>query len=274
MAEIDPAGSYLMPAHFGPRQFDPRSSGWYRDVTSMTVSYLTDRERLAALLPEPFEVGEEPLVSVVYARNRDVDWLAGRGYNLIGVDAPVRYRHGDTDLGGTYSLVLWENLADAILHGRELHGIPKLFADIPDHDEADGSWRCEASHFGHRIVEMGITDQRAATDDEIATATREHEKNPYPMGWRYFPNQTGFGTAVSEAVTFPSVNEVSEAWVGTGSISWSHLDWEQNPTQFHIVNALADLPILEHRPAVVARGSTNLFHPDRPYATLGPIPPS
>jgi hypothetical protein len=39
--------------------------------------------------------------------------------------------------------------------------------------------------------------------------------------------------------------------------------WEQNPTQHHIINALADLPVLEYLPAVVAKGSTNLILPER-----------
>ena len=57
MFKFNPNASYMMPAHFGPRPMHPKSSGWYRDVTVMAISYLTDREKLAAMLPEPFEVG-------------------------------------------------------------------------------------------------------------------------------------------------------------------------------------------------------------------------
>jgi hypothetical protein len=83
------------------------------------------------------------------------------------------------------------------------------------------------------------------------------------MGWRYLPLVGGFGAAISEPTTFPSENVITEAYVGEGSIDWNHLTWEQNPTQFHIVNALADLPVLEYRPAIVTKGSTNLFVPTR-----------
>ena len=31
----------------GQRPFSPKSSGWYRDVTSMSVSFVTDAQRLA-----------------------------------------------------------------------------------------------------------------------------------------------------------------------------------------------------------------------------------
>jgi len=36
-------------------------------------------------------------------------------------------------------------------------------------------------------------------------------------------------------------------------VEWHRLTWEQNPTQFHIVNALKRLPILEYREATVAK---------------------
>ena len=60
---------YVMPAHFGPRT-DKVPSGWYHDVTNLIVSYRTDREKLAAYVPEPFEVAEDAIVSVVYVCNK------------------------------------------------------------------------------------------------------------------------------------------------------------------------------------------------------------
>ena len=51
MFKPDPNASYMMPAHFGPSTLDQRASGWYRDVTMMVVSFVTDREKLAAYLP-------------------------------------------------------------------------------------------------------------------------------------------------------------------------------------------------------------------------------
>ena len=85
MFEFDQNARYTMPAHFGARQFEPGATGWYHDVTALSLSYVTDRDRLAAYLPEPFEVGAEPIVNVFYAQNRDIDWLAGHGYNMIGI---------------------------------------------------------------------------------------------------------------------------------------------------------------------------------------------
>ena len=257
--EFEKHGSYMMPAHFGPRPMSPKSSGWYRDVTLMVVPFLTEREALAAYMPEPFEVAEDPVVTVTYARNREVDWLAGHGYNLIGVNAAVVYRGEKETREGQYALVMWENLADPILTGRELQGIPKVYADIPDHSVIDGEWRANAGHFGHGILDMSVSGLREPMAEEIEAYARGKESGDDPMACRYFPGISGFGHSVIEPTTFPSETTLTEAWVGEGRIEWQQLTWEQNPTQFHIVNALADLPVLSYLPALVAKGSTNLI---------------
>ncbi|HUW17507.1 MAG TPA: acetoacetate decarboxylase family protein [Actinomycetes bacterium] len=266
---LDPNHSYLMPAHLGALQFPSGTSGWYHDVTAMTLSYVTDADRLAGLLPAPFDVGEEPLVSVVYARNRQVDWLAGHGYNLVAVNASAVYRGSAEELEGTFTLVMWENLTDPILSGRELQGIPKLYARIPDHSVVQGVWRATAGHFGHPIVDLTARGLREATDAEIADTLAAREGRDHPMAWRYLPGIGGAGTAVSEPTSVPSEHRFDEILVGEGTVEWHHLTWEQNPTQFHYVNALADLPILEQRPAVVTRGATNLAVLDRLPRRLG-----
>ena len=263
MFEFDPKGRYLMPAHFGAPRIEGAPSGWYHDVTTMNVTYLTDRDKLGRHLPAPFAVGEEALVTVSYARSRKVDWLAGRGYNLISVNAAAVYNGEEDRLEGSFALVIWENLADPILTGRELTGIPKIFADIPDHVIDDNTWRCGASHFGSEILDMSIGGVRQPSSEEIAAAQAAQEGKDNPMGWRYIPAVGGFGAALSEPTIFPSENVITAAYVGTGTIRWNHLTWEQNPTQFHIVNALADLPVLEYRPAFITKGSTNLFIPER-----------
>lgn len=268
MFKPDPNASYQMPAHFGPRYIGPGTSGWYHDVTMMIVAYETEREALQQYLPAPLRVADTPLVTVTYACNKKVDWLAGHGYNLIGVSAAVVYESEGERLEGNYTLVMWENLADPILSGRELQGIPKIFADIPEHSVADGKWSCEAEHFGHPIVDMQIEKLRDPTAEEIAANAEETAGRDHPIGWRFMPAVGGYGPARQEFTTFPSATNITEAQVGEGVVNWNTLSWEQNPTQFHIVNALAALPIVAYRPALVARGSTNLVLPDSPTRVL------
>lgn len=260
MFRIDPRCAYAMPAHFGPRPIG-KATGWYRDVTMMIVPYLTDREKLAAMLPEPFSVGEEPIVSVTYARNRKVDWLAGRGYNLIAVNASAVYQGKREELCGHFTLVMWENLADPILTGRELQGIPKVFADISDHTITDGLWSAAASHFGTKIVDLTIGNTSALSAELIEAGKAAQKGKDSPLGWRFMPGVNGFGVSVSEPTTFPSESTIAEAWVGEGRVDWNRVTWEQNPTQSHIVNALASLPIVEYRPSFITKGAVNLLVP-------------
>ena len=78
------------------------------------------------------------------------------------------------------------------------------------------------------------------------------------MGWRYVPNIGEPGAALSQATCIPSGGSPREAWSGRGEVRWHRSTWERNPTQWHIMNALADLPILEYRWATVSKGGSTL----------------
>lgn len=263
MFKLDPQASYTMPAHFGPRPHSPKATLWYRDVTAMVVSFVTDRECLAQYLPAPFSLPEQAVVSITYACNRQVDWLAGHGYNMVAVNAVAQFDGSEDQLLGNYCLVIWENLCDPILTGRELQGIPKVYADIPDHSVIAGDWHASAGHFGHKFLDIDVGELREPTAQEVVADATDRAGRDNPMAWRYLPGVLGLGESVNEATLYPSENVIDEAWVGEGRATWQHLSWEQNPTQHHIVNALADLPVLEWLPATVTRGSTNLLLPER-----------
>ena len=48
---------------------------------------------------------------------KEIEWLAGRGYNTLGVSFPVVF-NGEVDRAtGSLLTVLWENLTDPILTG-------------------------------------------------------------------------------------------------------------------------------------------------------------
>jgi len=265
MFKFEPGYHYMMPFHFGPRPL--RGSAFYGDVTTMVITYLTDRKMLAEYLPEPFEVGDEPLVSVSYSRNRDVGWLAGWGYNIIGVNASAVFNGQEDHLAGSYCLVLWENLTDPILTGREKEGIPKIYADIPDHTVVEGVWRACASYRGHKIVDLSVEDLNPLPSDQVKELEQRSSEGNW-MGWKYIPNPDGNGAEVSHATLFPTRSSYAAVWLAKGEVKWNRLTWEQNPTQFHIVNALERLPILEYRFAAVFKGSDNLVVSAKPVRAI------
>jgi len=256
---------YVMPFHFGPRP--QKGSARYGDVTTIAITYLTDRRMLSEYLPEPFEVGPEPLVSVSYAMNREVAWLAGGGYNIIGVNVSAVFNGKLDHLAGSYCLVMWENLTDPILTGREIEGIPKIYADIPDHTVCDGIWSACANYRGHKIVDLRVKNLTLLPTDQVKEMERMSREGNW-MGWKYVPKAGGPGAEVSHATLFPTNPTFDHVWTCKGEVKWNRLTWEQNPTQFHIVNALEELPILEYRSAVVLKGSSSLRVGAKPVRPL------
>jgi len=266
--KFNPKWQYMMPAHFGLR---PRGRGpapEYHDVTTMSVTYLTDGEMLSQYLPEPFSIHPEPLIHVSYSMNREVDWLAGGSYNLIGVNTSVVF-NGEVDKNviGTFCLVMWENDCDPIIAGREYLGIPKVYADIEDHSIIEGEWRTSASLRSHKILDLEITGLEAVSAADVKEMNVRAKDGNW-MGWKYVPNTGEPGAAVSHATCNPTSGGTRQAWTGAGKVDWHRLTWEQNPAQCHIVNALADLPIIEYRRAMVLKQGTALETADRKLRML------
>ena len=105
---------YRMPSHFGPSP-GPRQKVdgtlWQRDevvgnTTTLSVSYLTHREKLEALLPPRFELFEEPVITVSAQNLKNLWWLAGRGYNILSVTFRATFRGAEETLTGNFMPVL------------------------------------------------------------------------------------------------------------------------------------------------------------------------
>ncbi len=130
---------YRMPTHFGPRtgprqgensrKFDNRGTP---KTTTISVSFLSNREQLEALLPECFEMGGEPIVTAYASYMTEIEWLAGRGYNVLGVSFPATYNGEQDHVSGSFLTVRWENLTDPIITGREELGYAKIYCELPE----------------------------------------------------------------------------------------------------------------------------------------------
>ena len=217
----------------------------YGKVSVLSVSFATERDLAARLLPEPFRPAHEPLVSVSLAVNEDVAWLAGRAYNLVGVDVAAIFDGDvDHDVHGGFCVVMWENMTEPIIGGRDHSGVPKVFADIPNPTEEAGTWHGSLSHFGHPIMEMavsGLTPLGAEAQSELERARREGNW----MNYKYIPRLENDGADVSYAAIYPTSGTCTTAWEGEGTIRFHCSSFAQNPTQYKVINLLADLPIHE-----------------------------
>lgn len=238
---------FRMPTVFGPapgpRNVPKNRAHLARSVEKMTVSVSarTDRRQLELLLPPRFEVGDDPLLSVAVLRLRDIGWLAGRGYNVVSVSIPVTYRGDEDTVAGDFLAVLWESLADPIVTGRDELGFPKLWANIPDPILLGSSCSCSADWLGFRFFEIEI--------DDLADAA--HEALPSPgvtLTYKYVPRSAAAAREEADVAYVtadpaePS-STVDTSLVGRGSFRFYPARWEDMPTQYPIVTALAALPL-------------------------------
>ena len=252
MFNFSPQSNYSMPAHFGGVEGQPRS--WtYADVTSVLIRYETDLEALSRYVPEPFEI-TQPVVGINYSMNRGVEWMAGGNYNLIGVNVPVAYRHGDERIEGQYALVVWENKTCPILGGREQTGIPKIFADIEDLHQLEDRLFTSASYEGSAFLRIDARKTNAVTPEELSVINQQLGKLNW-FGWRYIPNTGGPGAALSHPTLYPIESVFTSGWRGEGRVHWQALTWEQNPTQAHIIEALSTLPINSYGDCAITSGN-------------------
>lgn len=254
--QIERDGNYLMPVSFG--QTRPLKAGIFEEVWSLSTRYQTDKDASAAFLPEPFEPSDEPVVTVYYQQCRRVNFLAGGGYNLMGVNLAAFFNGKLDRLHGNFALVLWENDTHPIIRGRELLGLPKIFGEIPDPFWLDDQWRMQVSENGRLLAEMKIGGLTALRDADLAVVARQQAETPW-MGWRYIPNVTGAGAALSQATRIGQENFVTEAWSGQGTVRYgSDASWEACPFSGDIVTALKTLPIKEYITSTVTRGSIRM----------------
>ena len=245
---------YKMPVHFGGYPYQP-GENVYHDVVSMLFTIKTDGNRLSQYIPECFEL-LQPEFTINYAQCREIDWMAGSAYNLIDVSVPVRFNGRSDQVEGTYSLVVWENKTEPILGGREETGVAKIYCDIEDLHNIQDKRFTTASFEGNSFLWLEMTLEGPVND----TMMEQMRYSPVnSMHWRYIPKVGGPGAELSQIVLYPQRSEMKEAWRGQGNIQWTVLRYEQNPTQAHIINALAALPLLEMSEAVLAKGAIYLM---------------
>ena len=254
---------YRMPTHFGPRT-GPRQGPDGRKfdnidsprTTRISLSFLSSAAQLEALLPPGFALDGEPVVTISASYMTEIEWLAGRGYNTLGVSFPARYRGQEDEVRGSFLTVLWENLADPIITGREELGFAKIYCELPPPTVLNGNYRLTASWMGFQFLELEATDLRQQSAAEI-DAFVQSQTGDGLLHYKYMPRTGEWGQADSAyAVLTPAAapnQTIQERWLGTGRVQWRAARWEDMPTQYNIVNRLAELEVGEVRGASLVK---------------------
>ena len=250
---FDPRYTYRMPVAFGPmpgpRQALPGCGprGSTASVTTLTLRFRTTEQSLDELLPPCFELSGEPIVTVEYSELSDVPWLAGRGYDTFAIKVPVQFEGARDRVTGSFVAVVWENSADPIITGRDELGYAKLFADLHSSTEQWDKHRCMASWDGHIFAELEL-ENITEVPPEVAP------QQDGVLHFRYVPGvEAGAGPDFVSAVLTPAVDgvEVTRQATATGRVHFVKSSWQQLPTFYNVVNALARLPVVSYEECVV-----------------------
>ena len=251
---------YMMPAHFGPcvtpRQDKDLERFIYDQPTHRiyhTIVFESDIGQMSQLVPQGFEV-TAPYVSVFIGMLREIAWLAGYGYNLAGVNFPVKYHGKSGTVEGSLLLVLWENHADPIITGREQLGYNKIFASIDDITEYGSIARTKLSSWGFTFLEMDFFMPSEPEDRGVLLSVLANPDSKGTFHHKYIPRTgDGFRAADAEYVTMtPNDHKLpadispprpDELTYMSGTLKWNVPRFEDMPTQFHIVQALGALEI-------------------------------
>ncbi|KAK4891432.1 hypothetical protein LTR27_009927 [Elasticomyces elasticus] len=258
------------------RQKTPETSRTY------SIKFRTSRTYLQNLLPAGFAFTSPATAVSATISCTTLDgmaWLAGGGYSHLGLYIHgINYTKRDgSKVFGTYLPVLFENLADPIITGRDELGMPKLFADIDVKANGDKGCEITLSWRGTTFGTFALSD----LDEETPVVNGEQSSAPVQRGpgppppppeqgtffYRYVP---AVGEPGKSDVEYPVLAPKPEAIAGTESpksfatktatISLQAEDWQALPTLHHVSEWLAGMPIysVEEAKLVRSTGVTDL----------------
>lgn len=243
----------------GPRQlFDGTSR---RDLAASECETLeiiikTSATMLRNLFPSSRFRFEKP-DTVAHASLRiqtlsNLDWLGGHGYNLLGF-----YIHNvqyTDDVGliheGSYLPVMFEDMAEPIISGREELGFPKVFSGIAIKKESDTrgvtmSWKgtewCKIHVAGLRKDARPLPPVEASMSEKIFVHKLVHTRG----GALSMPDADYVAMIDTKSDSLQACPQSMESWNGTAKITFNPCNASQLPTLHHIVSRLAELPIFD-----------------------------
>jgi hypothetical protein len=251
---------YRMPTHFGPlmgprqgpdgRTFDCVNNP---KTTTLSISFLTNPDQLKALLPACYELSSEPIVTVHSSHMTEVEWLAGRGYAMLGVSFPAKFQGKVDKVEGSFLSVLWENLCDPIITGREELGFAKVYSEISEPVITGDKASVTAGWQGFDFLNIDLSNLQEETEP---SKQNTKQRNDGLLHYKYIPKTGAWGKAdVEYPVLSPasgSNTRLLKSFSGDGVLKWNKARWEELPTLYTIVNTLAELEVLEYTQASLA----------------------
>ncbi len=225
----------------GPQQI---SNAHYENIESVMLQYETEKEAIIPLLPEVFRPADEPLVTVAYSQSQGVDFMAGNGYRIFSVAVSARYDGEKDHFEGNLVLAMFEDAAVPIVTGRELQGIPKIFADIsPVRTLNNDRIRCEVSLWGHFLLGISMDLPMKRQNALVSKAAGKLSSNQPILAYKYIPSLDGPPDADYPTILWMDYR-FDQLWLGkNGEIEFG--DPEERDVGFYkaILDSVRSLPM-------------------------------
>lgn len=240
---------------FGPSTLPPVTH--VEKQTTVVVSFVTTQQAATFVLPPCFLAPERPVVSFTYQQLEHVDYMRGRGYNLLNVSATAVHTGADAaPMTRACPIVIWENNTMPIIAGRELHGNPKIYGDVSNLLWQQDAVSYECLEYGSLLVRGAITGLRPLDEQRLARVNRASVDSEI-FGWKSIPGKdrpdADYPTLIHGSTTF------TQGWTGTGQVEFGTPTEDQAPYSSLVLRALAALPQLEQRPAFCGVGTATLY---------------
>jgi acetoacetate decarboxylase len=259
-----------MPTVFGPSLI-PALSVWGQ-VEMVSLSFVTDRSAAVALVPPGIDIAtERPTVTVSRMTYRDVDYLAGGGYNEVTVGVTASVDDEDGPVRGSYQPVVWVDEQVPIQIGREFLGYAKVPGSLPP-VQAAADW----ARFTLRERDVLLIDGRASglrpVPPERLSVIRRAAAEVTVLGWKYIPSLDGEPDA-DYPTRIPLRFDWTTVSAGGGELTFGRPGWKEAPVGARIVAALSRLPVLGGCRSLAATGTGSIdrlaarrLHPRRKAA--------
>ena len=241
---------YDMPVVFGQSVLPDVTE--IASVRLTLVRFVTTRAAINSLIPSHFVLPEgEPSVTIAHSVYGGVDYLMGRGYNVLAVSTPVV--HPKLERRAPYGFVLWESDATAVAAGREYMGHAKLYAEVSGATQSGEALRFSCSEFGATLV-SGSVDHLEPLRGRQLDEFRKGNANSLSYGWKYIPG-SGDVPDADYATMLTTHNMFNSAWRGHGEVTFHTPTTSEAPISSRIVQRLSSLPNRGWRSAFTVVGS-------------------
>ncbi|MGE0304569.1 MAG: acetoacetate decarboxylase family protein [Acidimicrobiia bacterium] len=241
---------YDLPATFGPSLLPDVTR--IESVRTISIPFVTKPAALSELLPPWFGPADVATVTVSHLMYDGVDYIAGRGYNVLAVSLAARFPGREVPIDAPYAVVMWENLTAPIVAGREFLGHAKIFGEVGDVVEQAETMAFTCAEFGTPLVQGEVASLRPLSATSLGRLN-ERSATAKVFGWKYIPGRHAPDVDYPTLVENPVVYR--DGWTAVGEVVFCDVSWEEAPISSRIVAAIRRLPVVSYGRAFVGVGS-------------------